>query len=468
MPRLFYPALFCLTAALLADLSTRQALPFHWLSGFGAQEARAQQAGADPRGTPQFNQSQSMTRSPRQALRVTEGPRRYPTATPAAPRQQPFRRQALPVRGARLRIPAPGVQPGAGAPDGREGGRAAPQERIPFENAKVIARIGSKEHILLGDVIGDVNKEFAQMAPKIDPREHEALKQMLIYKYVRQLIPMKVLFAEASTTIPDDKMPEVMKQIDGIFVNSVMPVLLKDNKLRSPEELDAKLKAEGSSLKQLKQTFAETQIVQQFIADHTEVDKEVSPDELLAHYRAHYEEYKYKAKVRWDQLLVKFNRKSKPEALAKLADMGNQVRNGAAWEAVAKARSEGYTAKDGGAHDWTTKGSLKFEALDHALFTLPIGHMSQLLIDEESAQIVRVVDRQPAGATSFEEAQGDIKKLIVEERVKAKKNEFIKSVLEDHRPAIWTIFDEQQAAAEAEQQKRSASTARRPTGRTPR
>ncbi|HVX62219.1 MAG TPA: peptidyl-prolyl cis-trans isomerase [Pirellulales bacterium] len=331
----------------------------------------------------------------------------------------------------------------------------------------MIARVGSKEHILLGDVIGDVNKEFAQLAPKYHPKDHEALRQMLIYKYVKQMIPMKVLFAEARSTIPDDKMPEVMKQIDGIFMNSVLPLLLKENKLRSEEEFDAKLKAEGSSLKQLKQTFGETQIVQQFIADHTEVDKEVSPDELLGYYRAHYEEYKYEAKVRWEQLLVKFKRSTKQEALAKLADMGNQVRNGAAWADVAKSSSEGYTAEKGGAHDWTTKGSLKFESLDQALFTLPIGEMSQMLIDKDDAQIVRVVDRQPAGAKSFEETQADIKKLIVDERVKVKKSEFIKSVLEEHRPAIWTIFDEQELAADKDQQKQNQgpSTARRATGR---
>ncbi len=76
---------------------------------------------------------------------------------------------------------------------------------------------------------------------------------------------------------------------------------------------------------------------------------------------------------------------------------------------------------------------------------------------------MRVVDREPAGAKSFEEAQADIKKLIVDERIKVKKNEFIKSVLEEHRPAIWTIFDDQEFAADKEQQKQNQgpSTTRR-------
>lgn len=348
--------------------------------------------------------------------------------------------------------------PGAAAAPA--GGPAAGEGRIPFENAQVVARVGADEHILLGDVIAEVNKEFAQQSRKYHPRDHEALKQMLVYKQVKQLIPIKVLVAEAKKKIPKDKFPEVMQQVDAIFDQRVLPLMLKESKLDSAEAYDAQLKAEGSSLKRLKETFAETQIVQQFVADHTKVDESVSPDDLYAYYRAHYDDYKFEAKVRWEQLLVKFTRRSKQEALKNLAEMGNQVIHGAAWDAVAKARSEGLTAAEGGAYEWTTKGSLRFKALDEALFCLPIGAMSIILEDERSAQIVRVIERKDAGVVSFEEAQKEIKKQIVDERIKAKKNEFIKTVLEDQRPAIWTVFDEKAAA----EQQRGAAAQRRPPG----
>ena len=35
---------------------------------------------------------------------------------------------------------------------------------------------------------------------------------------------------------------------------------------------------------------------------------------------------------------------------------------GAAFAEVAKAKSDGFTAKNGGVHDWTTKGALQCES----------------------------------------------------------------------------------------------------------
>jgi len=124
-----------------------------------------------------------------------------------------------------------------------------------------------------------------------------------------------------------------------------------------------------------------------------------------------------------------------------IADMGNQVRAGAPWDAVAKARSEGSTAEDGGGWDWTSQGAMKFKELDEALFNLPIGAMSQILEDDRSVQIVRVIERTEAGVISFQEKQSDIKKLIVEERIKKKKDEYVRKVMAEYKPQIWTIFD---------------------------
>ena len=237
---------------------------------------------------------------------------------------------------------------------------------------------------------------------------------------------------------------------------------MKERKVASPEEFDAKLKAEGSSLKRLMDAIGEQQVVQTYIADHTKIDENVSPDELYAHYRAHYDEYKFDAKVRWEQLLVRFKGRSRDEAIRILADMGNQVRNGAPWAAVAKARSEGLTATDGGQMEWTSKGSLKLKQLDEALFVLPVGAMSIILEDDRSVQIVRVIERKDAGVVPFEEAQKDIKKLIIDERTKAKKSEFIKAKIEELKPTIWTMFDEKMGAAKQD----SNTAGRTPAGQT--
>ena len=82
---------------------------------------------------------------------------------------------------------------------------------------------------------------------------------------------------------------------------------------------------------------------------------------------------------------------------------------------MARRGSQSATAKNGGAYDWTTAGSLVSKEIDQAVFTLPVGRMSQVIESDRGFHIVRVIDRKEAGLTPFTEAQVDIRKKLKEE-----------------------------------------------------
>ena len=330
----------------------------------------------------------------------------------------------------------------AAANDGKPVDPQAKDAPIELKTDTVIARIGPNERILLGDILADVYKEFAQRARRVPPEEHPRMLIHLIHLHVRQLIPLKVMLAEVRRKVLKEDLEVVWKQVEYIFDHRYLPILLEEHKLDTAAALDAQLKSEGSSLEEQKQKFVESQLAQQFICDHTKVDESVHPDELHAYYQAHYDEYKFEAKVRWEQLLVKFAGRTKQEARRLIGEMSDQVRAGAAWETMAKASSEGATAAEGGKRDWTSQGSLKFAALDQALFELPVGVLSPILENEDSVQIVRVVERKPASVISFEEKEDEIRKRIVDERIRLAKEKFIRNLLEEYRPRVWTVFDE--------------------------
>lgn len=449
MARLFYPILFCVTAALAAALWAREGWPVEWLRAFDVRPAQAQVAAAPPAAAP------GASRNPGRYSAA-----RYPTAQPdpradaKPPANNPeaaeggFHRPAAAPNSARLRISAPSAEPsGEGAP-------------IELETTKLIAKIGRDELILMGDVVAEVRKDFAKESRRYPASRHQELLDFLVHRQIQNMIPVKVLVAEVKRKVPKEELEKTWKQVEYIFENQVVRILLKERKVATLTELDAQLKSEGSSLVKQQRQFVEQQLAQQFLTDHTKVDEHVHPDDLRAYYDAHYDEYQFSAKVRWEQLLVKFDSRTKQQARQLIAEMGNQVRAGAPWNAVSKARSEGPTAAEGGLRNWTNQGSLKFAALDQALFELPVGTMSTILEDEDNFQIVRVVERTDAGVESFEEKQREIKKLIVDERVRKKKSEFIVKLRQEYQPQIWTVFDEQAAKAKAKQQK--AETARRP------
>ena len=107
---------------------------------------------------------------------------------------------------------------------------------------------------------------------------------------------------------------------------------------------------------------------------------------MVAYYRQHLDEFTTPDRVKWEELMVRLEKYPSSEAAyAALARMGNQVLAGANFADVAKAASDGPTAPNGGAWDWTTKGALVCKEIDSALFDprLPVGQLSPIIKEAE-------------------------------------------------------------------------------------
>jgi len=131
-----------------------------------------------------------------------------------------------------------------------------------------------------------------------------------------------------------------------------------------------------------------------------------------------------------------------------IAEMGNDVwwqvsqepnARGAVFEKIAKARSHGFTAREGGWHDWTTIDSLRCQAINDALFSLEVGQMSNILESERGFHIVRVLRRKKAGRTPFTDAQASIRERLEEEQRKGMVTKEIAEIRKNSR--VWTVFD---------------------------
>jgi hypothetical protein len=223
---------------------------------------------------------------------------------------------------------------------------------------------------------------------------------------------------------------------------------MKQLKVTTQMELERELTRLGSSLADVKRSFNERVIAAEWIRSKVKINEEVSPDEMIEYYQSHLTDYDYPAQVRWEELSVRKDRFSEPAAAwAELCYMAREViaRNeanpvrGPAFAEVAKARSDGFTAKEGGLHDWTTKGALRATVIDDALFTLQIGQMSLILETEDSFHIVRVLERKEAGREPFTEVQGKIREKLKEERFQAGVEQYLTKLRRDAR--IWTAFN---------------------------
>jgi len=310
----------------------------------------------------------------------------------------------------------------------------------PIEAAQILARVGSQV-ILAADAMPMVNEIINPQKDKIPPGEMDKVKMMLMQKYVIGQIETKLLYAEAMRNLPTANVPTIEKNLASEFEKSRLPDMIKKAGLTSYAELDDKLRQVGSSVEKQKKGWTEQAIAYSYMQQQLKAEEEVRREDMLEYYLAHRADYETPPQAKFEQITARFDRFStKEEAFRAVAEWGNLVLKGQPFADVAKTKSQSFNAASGGLNDWTSQGSLRSEAIDRALFSLPVGRMSQILEDEDGFHIVRVVDRHPLLRKPFEDVQPEIKKKIKQDRSEKQRKDYLAKLRE--RTPVWTIWDE--------------------------
>lgn len=335
---------------------------------------------------------------------------------------------------------------------------AAPSARV-FAPAETLAIVGD-QHILAGDMLGEINQMLAPYIGKFPEAEVEEQRQKLIRQMLPSAVENKILYLEFLRSVPSERIPEIKKKLDEEFDAEKLETAMTRAKVNTTAELDALLRKYGSSLEKQRRTYAEQKLGRAMLSKHIDFKPEVTHEEMLAYYREHASEFDIVAKARWEQLTVLFEKHpSKEDAWAKIAAMGNEVLRGAPLAAVAKKHSEAPSASDGGQYDWVSRGSLASQTIDDAIFTLPPQRLSPILEDNRGFHIVRVLERTDAGRTDFVAAQDQIKETIKKQKIQGQISDYIAGLKKKTR--VWTVFDGDIAATELEARRHSAEGSKR-------
>ena len=326
-------------------------------------------------------------------------------------------------------------------------GQVTPIQRAEeFESAKIIARVGD-DVILAGDLMGQINQFLHNRLQQIPAEQRSQIDESMLdqqrAQLMRQLLPQsiegKLLYLDFRRSIPQENLPDIEDSLFEAFDEQQLPTLVERANVQTAADLDKLFRSFGSSLNQQRQAFAEQLAAAQWKQRNTKNDREISHDDLVSYYREHLDDYRIKAKCRWEQLTARNDETGSKQASYKMvAQMGNEVHYGASFEAVAKRSSQGPTASQGGKYDWTTRGSLRSTVLEKAIFELPIGSLSSILSDRDGCHIVRVTERQEEGFVPFAEAQDGIREKIEKVRGKEAFDEYIAKLRAEF--PVWTVL----------------------------
>ena len=292
---------------------------------------------------------------------------------------------------------------------------AVPAEEL-FEQSRVLALVGG-EPIFVGDMILEVNQlieKFMARAPDdIKAEQRDVLMQRLLPKYIDN----KMLYISSLEDLPESAdLDKILTGAASEFDEKALPGLIKESGVKNVSQFEANLRAQGSSLSQMRETWARDQLTKFFLSQQLKINTTVDHQMMLDEYHKNLADYETVAKSKWEQIMVRFDRGGGREAAkAKAEGLLDKVVHGANFETLAKAESHGFRASSGGQHDWTTRNALVLKEIDEAIFTQPIGKLSDLIQTRDGWHIVRVIDRQDAGHVPFRDAQIKIKERIQNE-----------------------------------------------------
>lgn len=310
-----------------------------------------------------------------------------------------------------------------------------------FTSAQIIARVGGQT-ILAGDIQGPVLRTLEPHRDQLSPEQFEAEKMKLMKAFLDQAIETKIVFADAMNKFPKENLEKMHEAVNEQFEKNIVRNMMEKTKAANRADLEKKLAEAGSSLEKQNRVFFERSVAAQWMKQNLKIPSEIPLADVLAYYKNHQADYEFKAQVRWEELMISYEKMpDRNQAFQQIAALGNQVLAGQSFAELAKTASHGVTGYKGGQYDWTTEGSLRSAVTDQAIHALPVGQLSQILQDTDGLRIVRVIERKPAGRIPFEEAQPEIKKKLLEEAEKKSEDEYIAAVKQ--RVPVWTIFEGQ-------------------------
>jgi peptidyl-prolyl cis-trans isomerase SurA len=241
---------------------------------------------------------------------------------------------------------------------------------------------------------------------------------------------------------------DLIKQLDQ---------MRKEMKLDSLEALEKEAVKQGVSWEDFKQTQRNQIITRKVIGEEVGGHLSISKEEEQKFYDEHKSEMEQPEYIRLSEILVapKTSEPAKPPAdansptqpadevakqaadaaalsaaEAKANDLLKQIRDGAAFEDVAKKYSDGPSAADGGTLGMFKRGQLAKE-LEDKTFAMKAGEVTDVIRTKQGYVILKVVDHQQAGIPPMKDAMPKIEDALYYQKLQPALRAFLTKLREE-------------------------------------
>jgi parvulin-like peptidyl-prolyl isomerase len=217
------------------------------------------------------------------------------------------------------------------------------------------------------------------------------------------------------------------------YVQEVIEGIKKENNIADDAELRTQLRKEGMSLDDLKRNIERSVLRRQVLSRELEPKTQVTEAEARAVYEKSKADFGKSAAVHLQEIVVA------DEALAR--DIVRRARGGEDFSALARAHSTAGSKAAGGELGRVAKGDMAPQ-LEKVVSALPAGGISEPIAIEGGYRIVRVVSKEEASTTPFEEVKDEILKRLSQERMAKVYEDYVEGLRTASKQTTHTMVNE--------------------------
>ena len=287
---------------------------------------------------------------------------------------------------------------------------AAASERVLVEG--VLVRVNERI-VTVSDFSERVRSEIAQMpqAPA-NQQELSEFAEMLLQEVVNELVIL-------------ERATEKRVEVDEQMVDQAIANLRKENNLEDDEAWEQALESSGLTADLLRERYRRSMAMQRAVQGEVR-PVEVTEEELRRQYESEKERFSVPAKVELQQVFLSGGAETDPATLRRAEAMVERVRGGA--DLKAEAILAGAELQD--------LGAIPVEDcrpdLRSALEPLPEGGVTEPLAVPGGLQIVRLVERIPAGYQPFEEVAEELRRQRSAESYESQTRGLVEKLRKDY------------------------------------
>jgi peptidyl-prolyl cis-trans isomerase C len=283
------------------------------------------------------------------------------------------------------------------------GALCQPADQTPADINPVVMRINGESVYAV-----EISLVMRNLGSQLPPQEESVAQQQLLQAATQQVVEQKLLAQEAR---------RFGIQADEARVTARMNAAEKQSGGR--EALARTLAGGGSTLEQLEGMFRELELGREFITNQILPTVQVTDQEVEEVYSKHPEVFTSEERVRARHILIQVDEGSDSDAERNALERALQAHEravaGEDFAALARELSDGPSGPNGGDLGFFTKSTM-VEPVAEAAFGMAPGEVSDVVRTRFGYHVIKVEERRPAGAIPFEEAQGQARSLLINQR----------------------------------------------------